>query len=211
MRWETCLQSLRRSSVELTTAAEADSAYDCLLKEMTTAYGKSKNPIAKNYTDFRRYREVAYQSATHDNRFVQNYGNDYAKNYAAYENAGTFKLGAFFAKDSFTVSGDGKMAVGPLFLLQNVPSGFNKASLDWKYSMIMPDGKVFGATGGKNSAAMNFCYECHNGVAPDQGAVMLLPEESRVKKKLRKVTFKLGGYPCDARPFSVICKDGHSE
>ena len=98
MRWETCLQSLRRSSVELTTAAEADSAYDCLLKEMTTAYGKSKNPIAKNYTDFRRYREVAYQSATHDNRFVQNYGNDYAKNYAAYENAGTFKPGAFFCE-----------------------------------------------------------------------------------------------------------------
>jgi len=47
--------------------------------------------------------------------------------------------------------------------------------------MIMPDGKVFGATGGKNSAAMNFCYECHSGVAPDQDAVMLLPEEFRVK------------------------------
>jgi hypothetical protein len=166
--------------VEL-TAAEAASAYDCLLKEMTTAYSKSKNPIAKNYTNFRRYSKVAYQSATHGNRFVQNYGNDYAKNYGAYENAGTFKPGALLAKDSFTVSGDGKMAVGPLFLMQKMPSGFNKASLDWKYSMIMPDGKVFWATGGKNSAAMNFCYECHNGVAPDQDAVMLLPEEFRVK------------------------------
>lgn len=166
--------------VEL-TSAEASSAYDCLLKEMTAAYGKSKNPIAKNYTNFRRYSKVAYQSATHGNRFVQNYANNYAKNYGAYENAGTFTPGALLAKDSFTVSGDGKMAVGPLFLMQKMPGGFNKASLDWKYSMIMPDGKVFGATGGKNSAAMNFCYECHNAVAPDQDAVMLLPEEFRVK------------------------------
>tara|TARA_E500000331_G_scaffold87467_1_gene83022 strand:- start:926 stop:1201 length:276 start_codon:yes stop_codon:yes gene_type:complete len=65
---------------------------------MTTAYGKSKYPIAKNYTNFRRYSKVAYQSATHDNHFVQNYGNDYAKNYAAYENAGTFKPGAILGE-----------------------------------------------------------------------------------------------------------------
>ena len=69
--------------VEL-TAAEAALAYNCLLKEMTTACSKSKNPIAKNYTNFRRYSKVAYQSATHGNHFVQNYGNDYAKNYGAY-------------------------------------------------------------------------------------------------------------------------------
>ena len=47
--------------------------------------------------------------------------------------------------------------------------------------MIMPNGKMFGVTGGKNSAGMNFCYECHNGVAPEQDSVMLLPEEFRVK------------------------------
>ena len=92
-----------------------------------------------------------------------------------------FKPGALLAKDSFTVSGDGKIVVGLLFLMQKMPAGSNKTSLDRKYSMIKPDGKVFGATGGKNSAAMNFCYECHNAVAPDQDAVMLLPEEFRVK------------------------------
>ena len=73
--------------VEL-TAEEAASAYDCLLKEMTTAYSKSKNPIAKNYTNFVRNSKVAYQSATHCNRFVQNLGNSYAKNYGEYENVG---------------------------------------------------------------------------------------------------------------------------
>ena len=47
--------------------------------------------------------------------------------------------------------------------------------------MIKLDSKVFGATSGKNSATMSFCYECHNAVAPDQDAVMLLPEEFLVK------------------------------
>ncbi len=84
------------------------------------------------------------------------------------------------AKDSFTVSPDRKMAVGPLFLMQEMLVGFNKDILDWKYTMIMPDGTVFGATGGRNSAAMKFCRECHNGAAPEQDAVMLLPEESHV-------------------------------
>ena len=96
--------------VEL-TAAEAALAYNCLLKEMTTAYGGLKNPIAKNYTNFVRNSKVAYQSATHCNRFVQNLGNSYAKNYGAYENVGTLKSDALSAKDGFTVSGDGKMVV----------------------------------------------------------------------------------------------------
>ena len=84
-------------------------------------------------------------------------------------------------KDSFTVTGDGKTAVGPMFLMKKMPAGFNKASRDWKYTMIMPDGRVFGASGGKNAAAMKFWYECQNGVAPDQDTVMLLPEKFRVK------------------------------
>ena len=64
--------------------------------------------------------------------------------------------------------------------MKEILVGFNKDSLDWKYTMIMPDGAVFGATGGRNSAAMKFCRECYNGAAPEQDAVMLLPEGSHV-------------------------------
>jgi hypothetical protein len=167
-------------AVEL-TAAEAAKAYDCLLDEMKAAYGKSGGPVSLGYTGYQRYSKVAYQSATHGNRYVQNYANDAARNYGAFEKAGTFKAGAILAKDSFSVSGDGKTSVGPLFVMQKMPAGFNKASLDWKYSMVMPDGKIFGVTGGTNSAAMTFCHECHNSVAPDQDAVMFLPEEFRMK------------------------------
>jgi hypothetical protein len=103
------------------------------------------------------------------------------KNYGSYENIGTFEQGALLAKDNLTIAGNGKMAAEPLFLMQKMSGEINKTSLDWKYSMIMPNGKVFGAPGGRTSAAMNYCYECHNGVAPDQDAVMLLPEKFRVK------------------------------
>ena len=65
--------------------------------------------------------------------------------------------------------------------MQKMPAGFNNTCLDWKFSMIKLDSKVFGATSGKNSATMSFSCECHNAVAPDQDAVMLLPEEFRVK------------------------------
>ena len=41
--------------------------------------------------------------------------------------------------------------------------------------------RFFGASGGKNAAAMKFCNECRNGVAPDQDAVMLLLEKFRFK------------------------------
>jgi len=163
------------------TQAEAAKAYDCLMGEMKAAYGKSGNSVSKNYLGYARFSKVAYQSATHGNRFVQNYGNGSAKNYRLFENAGNFRAGAVLAKDSFTVMPNGKVGVGPLFLMEKMSSGFSKASRDWKYSMIMPNGKMFGVTGGKNSAGMNFCYECHNGVAPEQDSVMLLPEEFRVK------------------------------
>ena len=145
---------------------------------MKAAHSKSKNPSAKNYTGFRLLSKVAYQSATHGNRFVQTYGNHYAKNYSAYEKAGTFKLGALLAKDSFTGTGDGKTAVGPMFLMKKMPAGFNKASRDWKYTMIMPDGRVFGATGGKNAAAMNVLLRMPQRCRARQDAVMLLPENS---------------------------------
>ncbi|MEC8164068.1 MAG: hypothetical protein VX079_05845, partial [Pseudomonadota bacterium] len=78
--------------------AEAASTYDCLIDKMKAAHSKSKNPSAKNYTRFRLLSKVAYKSATHDNSLVQTCSNHYAKNYSAYEKAGTFKLGALLAK-----------------------------------------------------------------------------------------------------------------
>ena len=43
--------------------------------------------------------------------------------------------------------------------------------------MIMPDGKTFGVTKGKNAAGVKFCITCHAGADVDQ--MMFLPDEVR--------------------------------
>ncbi len=161
------------------TAAEAKNAYDCILKEMGQAYGKSGLWVAKTYAGWKRYSKVAYQSATHSNRFVQNYANPQGRQYGRFEKAGKMPEGAYLVKDSFTVSKDGKIGVGPLFVMRKMQAGFNAASGDWKYAMVMPNGAFFGETNGKNSKNMKFCIDCHITVAEDQDSMMFLPENLR--------------------------------
>ncbi len=86
--------------------------------------------------------------------------------------------GTVLAKDSFVVRPDGKVSVGPMFIMQKMVAGFRKSTGDWRYSMILPNGKVAGITGGKGMS-MKFCAECHESVAPDQDYIMLLPDEFR--------------------------------
>jgi hypothetical protein len=57
--------------------------------------------------------------------------------------------------------------------------GFNEASDDWRYAMIMPDGSLFGVTGGQGSENVQFCAECHAAVADDQDSLYFLPDEFR--------------------------------
>ena len=166
------------AAVEL-TAAEAQKAYDCILSEMRQAYAKSGLAVASAYPKWKRYSKVAYQSATHGARFVQNYANDAAKSYGRFEKAGKMPAGAYLVKDSFSVTKDGKIGVGPLFVMRKMAAGWNPASGDWKYAMVMPDGAFFGETKGKNAANMKFCIDCHIAVAEDQDSMMFMPKEFR--------------------------------
>lgn len=167
-------------SAELTDR-EAAKAYDCVLGQMRASYGKSGNKVAKSYPGWRAYSRVAYQSATHGGRYVQNYASPKARAYGAFEKAGRMPVGAQLAKDSFAVNGKGQVSPGPLFIMEKMKAGFNSASGNWRYTMVMPNGSVFGVTNGKNSAGMQFCIECHAAVAEDQDHMMLLPEEYRVR------------------------------
>ena len=163
---------------ELTTA-EAVAAYDCLIRDMRAAYAKSDDPNAISYVSFRRYSTQPYVSATHGGRYVQNFANDKARNYGLFENSGTFQPGAVLAKDSFQVKGNGQVTVGPLFVMEKMRAGFNAESDDWRYTMVMPNGSVFGTTKGKGARQVQFCIGCHQSVAPEQDNVLLLPEEYR--------------------------------
>ncbi len=151
---------------------------------MKTGYAKSKltsdsgHMVAQDYQDWRRYSTRPYVSDTHGGRFVQNYSNAVAKTYGKYEDVGKLPAGGVLAKDSFVVRG-GKVFAGPLFVMEKMPAGFSSASMNWRYTLVMPDGKVLGTTNGKGSKNVEFCIGCHVG-AEDTDSLMFLPEEYRV-------------------------------
>ncbi len=163
------------------TDAEALAAYDCLLNDLKAAYAKSGSDIAVSYADWPRYSKQAYVSGTHGGRYVQNYANAKARAYGAYENAGLMPSGSVLAKDSFGVKAGGQVSPGPLFLMEKMNAGFNAGTGNWRYTMIMPNGSVFGTTGGVGSAKMQFCADCHLAVAPEVDSMLFVPEEYRVE------------------------------
>ena len=160
--------------------ADAQKAYDALKKRMARGYGMSDDPAAKVYTRWQRYNTAPYLSAGHGRRFLNTYGNSAAKDYGKYESAGRFPVGSMLAKDSMAITEDGKVNPGPLFLMEKMPEGFNHVSGDWKYTMIMPDGSIFGITNGAGSKQVEFCVPCHL-AAEKNDHLHFLPERLRVR------------------------------
>ncbi|MGF1641886.1 MAG: cytochrome P460 family protein [Rhodospirillales bacterium] len=164
------------------TVDEARATYACLRAEMAAAYAKAGLGKVAGYQQWANVALAPYQSATHGSRYVNNYANAVgAESYARFEEVGTMPAGSVLAKDSFVVRPDGRVAVGPLFVMEKTAPGASAATGDWRYTMIMADGSVFGTTGGAGSARMEFCAECHSVVADDQDSLFFLPEPLRAK------------------------------
>ncbi|MGI9412640.1 MAG: cytochrome P460 family protein [Hyphomicrobiales bacterium] len=152
--------------------------YGELKARLAQSYRRSGDPTAMAYQDWERYNTAPYRSAAHGNRFINNYANGAAKAYGRYEEAGRMPVGAVVAKDSFTVTGDGAITAGPLFVMEKMPTGFNYVSGDWRYTMVQPDGTLFGVTKGEGSERVEFCIGCHLAVE-DQDHLHFIPEEHR--------------------------------
>ena len=140
---------------------EAEQLYSQLRQEMARGYTLSKLPGATGYLNWKRYNTAPYRSVSHGNRFVSNYANDIARAYGRYEQAGRLPVGSMLAKDSMTVGEDGVAMPGALFLMEKMPAGFSYVSGDWRYTMVMPDGSIFGITNGEGSERVRFCISCH--------------------------------------------------
>ena len=164
------------------SSAEARVAYDCLSGSMTGGYAKAGVKDVQGYAGWTSVSSSPYQSATHGNRYVNNFANKYAAyRYRLFEKAGSMPVGSVIAKDSFLAKANGKLAAGPLFIMKKMPAGFSKNTGNWQYSMIMPNGKLIGTTNGKGSASVKFCAECHASVSETQDFLFFLPAEFRVK------------------------------
>lgn len=157
----------------------AEAVYQEILKEMIGGYRMSGIPAADNYGAWPRFNRAPYRSAQHGERFVNNYTNGIGQDYGRFEAVGRLPVGAILVKDSFTVTENGEVFGGALFVMEKMPKGFNPPSRDWRYSMIMPDGSLLGETGGDGADEVEFCITCHELAGDAHDHLFFIPEAYR--------------------------------
>jgi hypothetical protein len=159
--------------------ADAENIYRRLAGPLKKGYRLSNHPVARAYRSWSRFNTAPYRSETHGERFVNNYANGIGRAYGSFEEAGDLPVGSVAAKDSFAVTAAGDVTAGPLFIMEKMPQGFNEKSRDWRYTMIMPDGSVFGVTNGADSQKVQFCITCHQRAGAANDHLYFLPDAYR--------------------------------
>ncbi len=161
------------------TDDEARDAHDCAKDEMAAAYARSGDANARDYITWTVYSTAPYTSATHGNRYVNNFANPAGAEYGKFEQGVRLPVGSVLVKDSFVVNARGEVVFGVLSLMEKMAAGFNAEFSDWRYTMILPTGEVVGTTGGAGSDMVAFCAGCHVAVDETQGSLYFLPKRYR--------------------------------
>jgi len=143
------------------TGPEALSVYDNVRARMVRGYGQSGEKSASRYQQWDRLNTQPYPSATHGNRYVNNYANAMAKGYGKLKEGQKLAAGSILAKDSFTVTASRNVFPGALFIMEKLTSNASPTTGNWRYQMIMPDGSLFGDTQGAGADKVAFCAGCH--------------------------------------------------
>ncbi|SMO68758.1 cytochrome P460 family protein [Ruegeria faecimaris] len=158
------------------TKDDAREIYDSLQRRMARGYAAAQLDLLLNYQNWPLYNDAPYISETHGRRFVNSYANRMAYNYATLTEGEKLPVGSVLAKDSVTVTDEGKSHPGAMFVMQKLAEGANPATADWRYIMVMPDGSLFGDTLGDRANAVAYCHDCHEAVA-DRDYTFFVPEE----------------------------------
>ena len=158
----------------------AETIYQNIRVEMASGYALARLEKVRRYLTWRRFNSAPYRSATHGARYVNNYSNRVGESYGLFEDAGPLPLGTVLLKDSFTATANGAIFPGPMFVMEKMADGFNRASGNWRYTMVMPDGSLFGETNGVSSDNVQFCIGCH-AMRAEWDHLFFLPAEFRRK------------------------------
>ncbi len=157
---------------------QAEVIYGIAKHSLRVGYARSGMALAQNYLSFKRYSKTPYLSATHGNHYVNNYANATAGVYGRYEDAGLLPAGSAVIKDSFSVTESGGILLGPMFLMEKMPAGFNPVSGDWRYTLVNPDGTILGTTNGDGGERVRYCITCHLAVE-HQDHLYFIPQQLR--------------------------------
>lgn len=170
-----------RNAAEL-SPDKANRIYSIVMHALARGYSLSGNASAGQYQSWRRYNTSPYESVTHGNHYLNNYVNDIGAAYGRFESAGTLPVGTIIAKDSFSVTETDEILLGPLFLMQKMPEGFDYVTGDWRYTLIGPDGAIRGETHGEGAKRVEYCIACHLAVE-HQDHLYFVPPAYRVTAK----------------------------
>ena len=154
---------------------EAAAAFDCIKDDLIAAYGKSGVSLSGKYRGWTRYSTAPYLSDAHGLRYVNNYTNETGRDYGNYEEACDMAPGTIAVKESFVLSQDGRVGVGPLFIMEKHAPGSFPERRDWSYAMILPNGALQ-----DQAAIQQFCNDCHIIAGDEDDNMMFLPDEYRV-------------------------------
>ncbi len=165
------------------TAEEAEKVYDCLKQSLVDGYKKgNKRWIPKEIVDdYRNWALVTKFPAApgfHGGRFLMTYVNAVgADTYMEYkEEDVVVPSGTLIAKESFSVSDEGKVRKGPLFIMQKVDKGKSPKTNDWYYMMVAPNGAPLAVN------VYKACSECHMENFGHQGELGYPTPDARVHK-----------------------------
>ncbi|SDX45667.1 Cytochrome P460 [Ruegeria halocynthiae] len=159
---------------------DAQSHYRSLSRRMERGYAAAQLDLLMNYQAWPLFNDAPYISATHGQRYVNSYANRMAHNYGTLQEGEVLPVGSVLAKDSMTVTDEGNVHPGALFVMEKLPAGSNPDTADWRYIMVMPDGSLFGDTMGFRASEVEYCHVCHEAVA-DRDYTFYVPEEYRVE------------------------------
>ncbi|MEP1208263.1 MAG: cytochrome P460 family protein [Rhizobiaceae bacterium] len=159
--------------------AEANRIYDALKQTLEERYSIAKLGLIDGYQSWKRYNSAPYLSATHGQRFVNNYANQLGADYGKLGEGETYPAGTIFAKDTITVTEEGKNFPGAILVMEKLAAGKSPPTADWRYVMVIPDGTIFGDTIGDEPELVEYCHACHEAVADDD-YVFFVPDDYRI-------------------------------
>ncbi|WP_209505041.1 MULTISPECIES: cytochrome P460 family protein [unclassified Ruegeria] len=158
---------------------EAAAHYHSLRRRMARGYAAAQLDLVLNYQSWPLFNDAPYISATHGQRYVNTYANRMAHNYGTLQQGEELPMGSVLAKDSMTVTDEGHIHPGAMFIMEKLPEGTSPNTADWRYIMVLPDGSLYGDTMGARASEVAYCHVCHEQVA-DRDYTFFVPEEYRV-------------------------------
>lgn len=162
---------------------EAVDAYNCALPALRQAHGESGFAPAAEYLDWQRFSTGPYESRAHSRRYVSNYANAIAAEfYGRWEAIDKMPVGSILAKNSLIVTPEGRVGFGSLAILEKMPAGFNPDTGDWRFTLVLPDGRLFGQTNDDDQVAVKFCADCHQDAGPKQDFLFFMPQRYRIER-----------------------------